>query len=268
MCYPLAGFPQLRVCCDFINYLFHLDNICDEMDDNGTHDTATEVLNALHHPYAPSRPATRVGRMTRDYWRRLIVTASPGAQQRFIETFDLFFQAVTQQAMDRKSGAIPDFESYIAMRRDTSGCKPCWALIEYANNLDLPAHVMTHPVINGLEEAANDLVTWSNDIYSYNVEQSKGDTHNLIVVIQQQYGLDLQSAVDFVGDLCLQTIDRFSMLREQMPSWSPQIDRQVQIYVDGLGDWVIGNLSNCFLASNECCGHFKRLIILILPTSC
>ena len=65
----------------------------------------------------------------------MIATASPGAQKRFIETFELFFRAVTQQAKDRSSGNIPDLESYIAMRRDTSGCKPCWALIEYANNV-------------------------------------------------------------------------------------------------------------------------------------
>lgn len=60
----------------------------------------------------------------------MIVTASPGAQQRFIETMDFFFQSVTQQALDRAAGIIPDLESYIALRRDTSGCKPCWALIE------------------------------------------------------------------------------------------------------------------------------------------
>lgn len=100
--------------------------------------------------------------MTYSYWRRLTATASPGTQQRFIETFDFFFQAITQQAQDRASGVIPDLESYIALRRDTSGCKPCWALIEYANNLDIPDEVMDHPVIRALGESANDLVTWSN----------------------------------------------------------------------------------------------------------
>lgn len=43
-----------------------------------------------------------------------------------------------------------------------SGCKPCWALIEYAYNLNIPDEVMDHPTIRNLGEAANDLVTWSN----------------------------------------------------------------------------------------------------------
>ena len=87
---------------------------------------------------------------------------SPGAQQRFMSTMDLFFQAITIQAKDRRDGTIPDLDPYIAVRRDTSGCKPCWALIEYANDLDIPDEVMEHPVMEALGEATNDLVTWSN----------------------------------------------------------------------------------------------------------
>lgn len=73
-----------------------------------------------------------------------------------------FFQAITVQAVDRKRGSMPDLESYISVRRDTSGCKPCWALIEYANDLHIPDEVMDHPCILALGEATNDLVTWSN----------------------------------------------------------------------------------------------------------
>jgi hypothetical protein len=96
------------------------------------------------------------------YWKRLIKEGSPGAQQRFMSTMDLFFQAITIQAKDRRDGVIPNLDPYIAVRRDTSGCKPCWALIEYANGLDIPDEVMEHPVVEALGEAANDLVTWSN----------------------------------------------------------------------------------------------------------
>ncbi|KAG5646722.1 hypothetical protein DXG03_002404 [Asterophora parasitica] len=241
MCYPDAGCSQLRVCNDFLTYLFHLDNLSDDMDNRGTRATADVVLNSLYHPNAYRSPA-RVGKMTRDYYKRMITTASPGAQQRFIETFDFFFQSVTQQAIDRAAGVIPDLESYIALRRDTSGCKPCWALIEYANNLDIPDEVMEHPIIQSLGEAANDLVTWSNDIFSYNVEQSKGDTHNMIPVVMHEEGLDLQAAVDFVGTMCKQSIDRFVDDRANLPSWGPEIDRDVATYVDGLADWIVGSL--------------------------
>ena len=71
MCYPDAGFPQLRVCCDFMNYLFHLDNLSDDMDKRGTQATADVVLNSLYHPNTWKSPA-RVGKMTRE-WVSLFV---------------------------------------------------------------------------------------------------------------------------------------------------------------------------------------------------
>ena len=119
---------------------------------------------------------------------------------------------------------------------------------------------MEHPLICNLGEAANDLVTWSNvsvypffsikhhskvyiqDIFSYNVEQSKGDTHNMIPVVMHQEGVDLQTAVDFVGKMCKQSIDRFNEDRARLPSWGPEIDRDVSIYVDGLANWIVGSL--------------------------
>lgn len=169
-----------------MNYLFHLDNLSDDMDNQGTQATADVVLNSLYHPFTYTT-STRAAEcvpptvdscwssdsQTYSFWKRLITTAAPGPQQRFIETFNFFFEAVSQQAVDRASGDIPDLEAYIALRRDTSGCKPCWALIEYANNLDIPDEVMDHPVIRGLGEAANDLVTWSNVCPSFRFQRFK-----------------------------------------------------------------------------------------------
>jgi hypothetical protein len=114
------------------------------------------------------------------FWKRLILTASVGPQRRFIETFDLFFQAVTQQAYDRKSHAIPDIESYVLLRRDTSGCKPCFALIEYANNLDIPDEVMKHPAMCGLNDAANDHISWSNVGASPSEPKTKTEVHFVV----------------------------------------------------------------------------------------
>jgi hypothetical protein len=65
MCYPDAGYSQLRVCCDFLNYLFHLDDLSDDLDNRGTQTTADVVLNSLYHPYSYESSA-RVGKLTRE----------------------------------------------------------------------------------------------------------------------------------------------------------------------------------------------------------
>jgi len=64
----------------------------------------------------------------------------------------------------------------------------------------------------------------------------------MITVVMNERGLDLQSAVDFVGDMCKSAIDRFKTERANLPSRGPEIDRQVNTYVQGLADWIVGSL--------------------------
>ncbi|KAF8438994.1 isoprenoid synthase domain-containing protein [Boletus edulis BED1] len=239
MVYANAGYPQLRGCSDFLNWFFHLDNLSDDMDDRGIDNVANIVMNTIHHPHT-YRCSVRLNRMTKDFYTRIMQTASPGACRRLQETLEFFFQAIQQQALNRASGTIPDLASYISLRRDTSGCKTTWALIEYAYNLDIPDDVMNHPNIRSMGEATNDFVAWSNDIFSYDEEQSKGDTHNMIDVIMKEQGLDLQDAINVVGEYCKRAIDRFVNDRATLPSWGPAIDADVRKYVDGLANWIVG----------------------------
>ncbi len=62
-CYPLVDYDQLRVCCDFINYLFNLDDICEKMDSERAAITANELIGALRNPH-DFRPTSAVGTLT------------------------------------------------------------------------------------------------------------------------------------------------------------------------------------------------------------
>ena len=64
----------------------------------------------------------------------------------------------------------------------------------------------------------------------------------MIVIMMRYHGMALQEAVDFVGDLCKKSIDRFIDGRASLPSWGREIDAQVQVYVQGLADWIVGSL--------------------------
>ncbi|KAF9256079.1 terpenoid synthase [Marasmius fiardii PR-910] len=238
--YPRAAYPQLRVCNDILVYLFHLDDLSDDIDVNETISISDVIMDVLYHPGRYSAP--RIGKMTRDYWRRLIQTASPSIQQRFIETLDLFLQSLVKEAEYRAANVIPNLESYIALRRDTAGAKTSFVLIEYAYNLNLPAEVVNHDLIHNLNHIAMDLIGWANDIYSYNIEQSKALTHNIVTVVMNEFGFDLHTAVEYVEGLFKQSLAEFHSNQAQLPSWGPEIDHEVNIYVQGLQDWIIGSI--------------------------
>jgi hypothetical protein len=87
------------------------------------------------------------------------------------------------------------------------------------------------------------------DLFSYNVEQSRGDTHNMICVFMTNDGLDLQQAVDRIGELCKQTIDTFVENQARVPSWGDDIDQDVKLYVNGLQEWIVGSLHWSFMTT-------------------
>ncbi|KAH9945422.1 terpenoid synthase [Epithele typhae] len=260
-CYPGACAQALRDGADFLGFLFTLDDWSDEF--RGGRDAgglAACVMGALADPNG-CRSTKAAGRLAQSIGARLHENAGPRCGRRFMETMDLFFRAVAQQAKDRTRGDVPSFEEYVALRWDTSGCKPCFALIEYAAGIDLPDEVASHPTVRALEEAANSYISWSNDIFSYNVEQARGDSHNMLVVVMQRHAISLQEAVDFVGGLCDASIARFEHDRRTLPSWGPEVDRAVAAYVQGLQDWMVGTLHWSFESGRyfgDEGGHIKK----------
>lgn len=246
--YTTGPRDRLRVIADYINYLFHLDNISDPMLIREADTLGNVVMNALWFPdsYKPTNGMQEEpipAKLTRDIWMRCIRHAGPGVQKRFIQTMQEFFEAISIQAKTRAANAVPDLESYIDCRRDTSACKPCWALIEYLHDVDLPDYVAEHPIIEALGQATNDMVSWSNDIYSYNNEQGRGDgAHNLVYVLIHHHGHTVQSAVDHAGKMWRDTMEKFIADEQRLPSWGPVVDDMVQKYVSGLRDWSVGSL--------------------------
>ncbi|KAJ7230248.1 terpenoid synthase [Mycena pura] len=251
--YHAAPTDRLRIISDYLAYLFHLDNISDGMMARDTELLSHTVMNALwlNEKYRPTerQPSEELnaGKMARDFWARAIPGAGPGTQARFKEAMGLYFEAVNIESKQRDTNAIPDLESYISLRRDTSGCKPCWMLIEYGLGFDLPDFVVEDSIMMALNQYTNDLVAWSNDIYSYNVEQARGGTHNMVIVLMTHHGHTLQSAVDYAGELCRQAIDAFERDRAALPSWGAGIDDMVRRYVLSLEAWIIGSLHWSFM---------------------
>ena len=64
--YTLAPLHKLRVCCDFMNWVFHLDDLSDDMDDKSADAIGNEVMSTYHQPHTYG-PKTRVGKLTKRF---------------------------------------------------------------------------------------------------------------------------------------------------------------------------------------------------------
>ncbi len=102
------------------------------------------------------------------FWLNMIKCATSLCQHRFINTLQIYLDAVVQQAADRSINHVRDIDSYFAIRRASSGIRPTFAICELY--LNIPNSVMAHPVIEKLTELAVDMIFIDNDTVSYKVE--------------------------------------------------------------------------------------------------
>lgn len=82
------------------------------------------------------------------------------------------------------------------------------------------------------------------------MEQSKGlEGNNILTVLMEVKGFNLQEAADHAGTLFGELVSRFIAERKKLPSWGPDLDQAINRYVDAIGHWVVGNLCWSFETS-------------------
>ncbi|KAF9067337.1 terpenoid synthase [Rhodocollybia butyracea] len=238
--YPLADAAHLRSGCDVMNCFFLFDEYSDVAEPDVVRKQADIIMDALHNPHIPRPKGEFIGgEIFRQFWELASKGATPTAQRRFIETYQLYVNSVVQQAIDRTDNHIRDANSYFQVRRDTIGAKPAFTLLEFT--MDIPDEVMEHPMIREFIIGCVDMLIIGNDISSYNVEQAVGnDLHNLVTIVMNQYKLDVQGAMDWIGRHHDEIADRVLEIYRNLPDWGPVIDPQIRRYCDGMGNWVRG----------------------------
>ncbi|KAI9000521.1 terpenoid synthase [Trametes punicea] len=243
--YPYADYERFRTTCDFVNLLFTVDEISDDQNGKDAYNTGLIFYNAMSN--LDYDDGTTLCKMTKEFTVRLLKHCGPLTYRRFIKHCRDYIEAVAKEAELRERGVVLDPKSYEILRRENSAVRFCFGLAGYALGIDLPDEVVEHPAFMAMHLSTVDMVCWSNDLYSYNMEQAMGHTgNNIITVLMQHKGLDLQGAADHVGVHFKGLIDTFLNAKKSLPSWGDKIDREVAQYAMAMENWVIGNLNWSF----------------------
>lgn len=88
--------------------------------------------------------------------QRLPPTCTETFRKRFIQSWEDYVTAVAHQAEDRSKSHIPDLESFLHLRRLSSGGAPTIVLCEM--DLDIPDEIRRHPTILEMERLAVELI--------------------------------------------------------------------------------------------------------------
>nr|8GY0_A Chain A, Terpene synthase [Agrocybe pediades]8GY0_B Chain B, Terpene synthase [Agrocybe pediades] len=236
---PLGTKEELRISCDLMNFYFAFDEYTDLASADEAKVIARDVMESFRHTDKPSH--NKITEMARQFFERTINTVGndPTGIEQFIADFDAYTTSIIQEADDRASGHIRSVEDYFILRRDTCGGKPSFSF--FGLGLNIPKEVFAHPMFISMTESATDLIAITNDMHSYNLEQSRGlDGHNVITAIMHEYKINLQGALYWLSGYATKTIAKFISDRKNLPSWGPVVDRAVEQYFDRVGRCVRG----------------------------
>lgn len=243
--YPNASLEALKIFNDFMLWGFFVD---DQFEKFGIR-KQPELLEPVHARLVEILKGaklidvdTPVTRAWQDILQRLyqLPHVTSEWKLRFTKNMDDYFQGVRQEAANNCQGIKLELATYIKLRSFSSGAYPFLDLYQIVNRIALAPEVIEHPIMKRLEMAANNVSCWSNDILGVEKDMREGGTYNLVVVLQQEYQIPLQEAVERAIELHNAEARTFIDLSPQLPSFGAEIDANFQCYLSGLRSWMRG----------------------------
>jgi len=221
-CHPSADPTQLRFITDFLSLL-------------------------LHHRALPVSQATvaRSGdadtfmllsdRLSRAAYRR------PGWYMRFAKSQRCYVEARHQLFKSGAEGVTPDLESYIELRRDASGFRMAFDMVQYAGDANVADTFVGDVLFERLHDHACDIAAWSEDIVSCAKGVPAKDEANIVTILMKERNIPLECAVSAAGTLVKQSVEAFVATAEALLSVPDfAADYEVRQYLRGLRDWIAG----------------------------
>ncbi|KAF5374321.1 hypothetical protein D9758_004657 [Tetrapyrgos nigripes] len=241
--FPNADPPHLETCLAFLLWAFSTDDLSDEGElqrrpvevENG-HNPSRRILYDCDAP----QPDDPYAGMLWDILRRIRLTATDGTYNRFAQAYLDWSGSQVQQAANRNKDRIPPVEEFILMRRCTIGAALVEAMVEYSLDIDLPDYVFQDPTFIAMSQAISDIMTWPNDLCSFNKEQADGDYQNLVCVLQVAHNLNLQDAVDMLTNMIRKRVQNYLELKKELPSFGVGVNAELRRYHTALEHFTQG----------------------------
>ncbi|KAI8194268.1 Presilphiperfolan-8-beta-ol synthase [Colletotrichum sp. SAR 10_86] len=206
---PIAPEDRLKIMLDWHHWVFLFDDQFDEGHLKEDPNAAAEEISqniAIMGGDAPRYTADSnpIRYVFQRCWDAISEVSSPEMQNRWIDQHKRYFAQLLVQVDQQVSGQnfIRDVDEYMNMRRGTIG---------------------VYPAIN---------LTEVNDVLSYRKDLALGVDHNLISLLMEKDGLNIQQAMDEIGNMVNQCYRRWYLALAELPSYGEKIDREAMRFVE------------------------------------
>lgn len=245
--HPTAERETLRLISDWCTWMFLRDDLLDDPnyfrrpERLATLDARfLEILRGAE----PKRDDTRLS-ITLATLRDRLRPKVPAAlwMRRFIRSVREHFESTLWETINRAQEIVPDLKTYNRMRPITGGMDVDTDFIEISTGIYLPTEIHDHHVVRALKRLSSLSVCWTNDLFSLKKELDRGDVHNVVLVIQNQQNLSLEDAIKAAIEMNEESVRSFLALEDDLPSFGPAIDENLEHFVSVLRARMSGNLA-------------------------
>jgi len=240
--YPTAALADLEVINDWLTWLFMFDDQFDEGLIGGRPEDLEVLIESYAALFAHAEPAPGQGPAAEALIDLCLRTRSqmPGTWwARFTQHFSQYLSTYPWSVSNTARGVVPALDEYRQRRRHSGGMYQAIDLIEFVLHRVLPEELLGGPHFPLLSRITNDVVCWSNDLFSLEKELARGDVNNLVLVVERAERIPLQQAVDRVGSMISSAVGHFEQVERALPT---DLEEAVQRYLSMLRAWMRGNL--------------------------
>jgi hypothetical protein len=246
--YPHASLDRLLAAGAFSQWLFFLDDECDDQPELGRHpDAARAVMSRFFSIFKtgsmPEDP-TPFARFSVDLHGRLSALSSKAWQKRFFDDVeDYLFRGSLACYEHWSTDRVPTLKEYEPLRMHDSAVYAAVDMIEVAAAIVLPDEVIAHPTLVEMKQITTRHVAFVNDLFSFQKEVMwHGSPWNIVTVLMHDGERTFEEAVAAAVALVNSDVARFLELEQQLPKLDSSLDAQVDSYVDGMKIWMRGNV--------------------------
>lgn len=243
--HPTFSLDDLNLAADWHTWLFSHDDVCDAPPIGrdpirmaAFHDDLFSVLDG-NRVGAHALPLTHA---LHDILHRIHQRTSAQWVERFAHDVRQYFQGNRWEATNRARGIQPDLATYSKMRLMTGSVYTCYDLIGISEDIDPCADFLQHAYIQQLATMANHHICWINDIFGLEKELREGNIHNLVLVLQHEHQIDLQTAVERAIQMCDAEMRGFIGLESHLSALDPIQRDEAAPYVAGVRAWIRGHI--------------------------
>jgi hypothetical protein len=197
--FPSADMSDLVVCANWMSWLL----LADDQHGEGCHGTlgawkaARSRLEAVLRGNEPSSP---IEHALADLRQRTFPHMPAGWRGRFTSHIQEVFDGYQMESVQRLAGISAEPDDFVRIRRYTGSVPFCIDLAEFAARTEVPETIYRLSEFSDLLLAANDVISWVNDVYSVNKELARADHSNYLISLVQHRDLSLEQALQTVVD--------------------------------------------------------------------